>query len=102
MDRVEEIHRANLEKTLRSSSDLYEYITLEDLVLDIEWVKSGQELSKKLEGKNTLYLRRRFPISSLNSEKVRKSRKWKRHMVGMSLDSKKVLNSISITCSPDQ
>ena len=97
MDSQEGKHRANLEKTLRSSSELYELMTLEDLVLDIEWKKNGQDLSKKLEGKNTLYLRRHYPISSLDVEKVRISKKWNdkkgtRPVVGISLDSEIILN----------
>jgi len=58
---------------------------------------NGRDLTKKLEGKNTLYLRRDNPISSLDVKKVRTSKKWnsqknQRHVVAMSLDSKKILN----------
>lgn len=81
------MHRENLESGLRSSSSLYEYQTLGDIVLDYGFCK-GESLSENLVGRNTLYLRKSNPISTTDFDKASE---WK-HGVAIVLDNTKVKN----------
>ena len=81
------IHKKNLQASLISSASLYEYFTLEDLVIEHEFT-SKSEL-KRENWDNVVFLRKDNPVSTINKQDAIK---WNRGYVAIELDNEKVNN----------
>jgi predicted HTH transcriptional regulator len=81
------IHKKNLQASLISSASLYEYFTLEDLVIEHEFTSKGE--LKRENWDNVVFLRKDNPVSTINKQDAIK---WKRGYVAIELDNEKVNN----------
>lgn len=80
-------HKKNLQASLISPASLYEYFTLEDLVIEYEFTSKGK--LKRENWDNVIFLRKDNPVSTINKQNAIQ---WKRGYVAIELDNEKVNN----------
>lgn len=80
------VHKENLKKSLRSSSSLYNYQTLEDVMIESKYIKEGEQIDD-FNNLNALYIRRNFPISTTDTKELKS---WKGGYFVIILDASKV------------